>query len=38
MKITGMGRTWIYGRLQQHSDANRVQQVSRGRSRATTRP
>ena len=36
MKITGMRRTWIYSRLQQHGD--RVTQVTRGRWRATERP
>jgi S-DNA-T family DNA segregation ATPase FtsK/SpoIIIE len=38
MKITGMGRTWVYSRLQQHADAERVHQVSRGRWRAAQRP
>ena len=33
-RATGKGRTWIYGRLQQHTDAGRVTQVSRGRWRA----
>jgi len=31
---TGKGRTWIYDRLQQHTDTGRVTQVSRGRWRA----
>jgi S-DNA-T family DNA segregation ATPase FtsK/SpoIIIE len=35
MMITGMGRTWIYDRLQSHAAANRAVQVSRGRWRAT---
>ncbi|MCO5968264.1 FtsK/SpoIIIE domain-containing protein [Actinoallomurus soli] len=38
MKITGMGRTWVYSRLQEHAHAGRVQQVSRGRWRAAQRP
>jgi S-DNA-T family DNA segregation ATPase FtsK/SpoIIIE len=38
MKITGMGRTWVYSRLQQHADTDRVTQVTRGRWRASTRP
>jgi S-DNA-T family DNA segregation ATPase FtsK/SpoIIIE len=33
-RATGKGRTWIYDRLQQHTDAGRVTQVSRGRWRA----
>jgi S-DNA-T family DNA segregation ATPase FtsK/SpoIIIE len=35
MMITGMGRTWIYDRLQSHAAADRAVQVSRGRWRAT---
>jgi S-DNA-T family DNA segregation ATPase FtsK/SpoIIIE len=35
MMITGMGRTWIYDRLQSHASADRATQVSRGRWRAT---
>jgi len=35
MMITGMGRTWIYDRLQSHAAAERAVQVSRGRWRAT---
>jgi S-DNA-T family DNA segregation ATPase FtsK/SpoIIIE len=35
MMITGMGRTWIYDRLQSHAAAERAIQVSRGRWRAT---
>lgn len=35
MTTTGMGRTWIYDRLQQHADAGRVTQIIRGRWRAT---
>lgn len=35
MMTTGMGRTWIYDRLQSHANANRAVQVSRGRWRAT---
>ncbi|WP_433177257.1 FtsK/SpoIIIE domain-containing protein [Actinoallomurus sp. CA-150999] len=38
MKITGMGRTWVYSRLQEHAHNGRVQQVSRGRWRAAQRP
>ncbi|WP_207930401.1 FtsK/SpoIIIE domain-containing protein [Streptomyces hainanensis] len=34
MRRTGMGRTWVYGRLQEHAAAGRVVQVSRGRWRA----
>jgi DNA segregation ATPase FtsK/SpoIIIE, S-DNA-T family len=33
-RATGKGRTWTYDRLQQHTDAGRVTQVSRGRWRA----
>ena len=35
MMTTGMGRTWIYDRLQSHALADRAEQVSRGRWRAT---
>jgi S-DNA-T family DNA segregation ATPase FtsK/SpoIIIE len=35
MRLTGMRRTWIYDRLQAHANADRAQQVSRGRWRAT---
>lgn len=35
MNLTGMRRTWIYDRLQAHATADRAQQVSRGRWRAT---
>ncbi|MEY9859056.1 S-DNA-T family DNA segregation ATPase FtsK/SpoIIIE [Catenulispora sp. GAS73] len=35
MMITGMGRTWIYDRLQVHALADRAEQVARGRWRAT---
>jgi S-DNA-T family DNA segregation ATPase FtsK/SpoIIIE len=35
MHITGMGRTWIYDRLQCHAEAGRARQVARGRWRAT---
>ncbi len=35
MRTTGMGRSWIYYRLQEHSRADRASQVSRGRWRAT---
>jgi S-DNA-T family DNA segregation ATPase FtsK/SpoIIIE len=35
MKITGMRRTWIYDRLQNHATADRARQVARGRWRAT---
>lgn len=38
MKITGMGRTWVYARLQQHATTGRAAQVTRGRWRATERP
>jgi S-DNA-T family DNA segregation ATPase FtsK/SpoIIIE len=34
IKITGMRRTWIYARLQQHATDGTVTQVSRGRWRA----
>ncbi|HEU5157316.1 MAG TPA: cell division protein FtsK [Streptosporangiaceae bacterium] len=36
IKITGMRRTWIYQRLQQHAADGTVTQVTRGRWRATT--
>lgn len=36
MDATGMGRTWVYDRLQEHSRDGRVLQVSRGRWRART--
>lgn len=35
MDATGKGRTWVYDRLQEHLDAGRVIQPSRGRWRAT---
>ncbi len=35
MHRTGMRRTWIYDRLQTHAAAERAQQVTRGRWRAT---
>jgi S-DNA-T family DNA segregation ATPase FtsK/SpoIIIE len=35
MKITGMGRTWIYDRLQALAEAGRARQVTRGRWRAS---
>lgn len=35
MMTTGMGRTWIYDRLQSHANADRAAQISRGRWRAT---
>ena len=35
MMTIGMGRTWIYDRLQSHAAAGRAEQVSRGRWRAT---
>ncbi|WP_436756720.1 FtsK/SpoIIIE domain-containing protein [Streptosporangium sp. V21-05] len=38
MRITGMGRSWIYSRLQEHARSERVIQVSRGRWRATPAP
>ncbi|MDQ3764724.1 MAG: FtsK/SpoIIIE domain-containing protein [Actinomycetota bacterium] len=31
MAATGMGRTWVYDRLQEHATARRAVQVSRGR-------
>ncbi|MEC3994477.1 FtsK/SpoIIIE domain-containing protein [Actinacidiphila sp. DG2A-62] len=34
MTTTGMGRTWIYDRLQAHARADRAHQVARGRWRA----
>jgi DNA segregation ATPase FtsK/SpoIIIE, S-DNA-T family len=37
MQHTGMRRTWIYDRLQQHANASRARQVSRGRWRAADR-
>jgi S-DNA-T family DNA segregation ATPase FtsK/SpoIIIE len=36
MAATGMRRTWIYDRLQEHAENARAVQVSRGRWRATT--
>ncbi|MEV4061776.1 cell division protein FtsK [Nonomuraea dietziae] len=36
MRTTGMGRSWIYYRLQEHARADRATQVSRGRWRATS--
>ena len=35
MTLTGMGRTWIYDRLQAHAQTGRAHQVARGRWRAT---
>lgn len=35
MMTTGMGRTWIYLRLQSHAAGDRATQISRGRWRAT---
>ena len=35
IKATGMGRSWVYYRLQELCDAGRAQQVGRGRWRAT---
>ncbi|PRX98170.1 FtsK/SpoIIIE domain-containing protein [Allonocardiopsis opalescens] len=35
MDATGMGRTWVYDRLQQLADTGRVVQVARGRWRGT---
>ena len=35
MQHTGMRRTWIYDRLQQHTTKGRIEQVTRGRWRAT---
>jgi len=37
MTATGMGRSWIYARLQAHAAAHRVTQVTRGRWVATDR-
>jgi S-DNA-T family DNA segregation ATPase FtsK/SpoIIIE len=34
MRLTGMGRTWIYERLQAHTAAGQARQVARGRWRA----
>ncbi|GAA1259908.1 hypothetical protein GCM10009677_08740 [Sphaerisporangium rubeum] len=34
MRQTGMGRSWVYYRLQEHARSGRVAQVSRGRWRA----
>ncbi|MBY8888512.1 hypothetical protein K7472_27260 [Streptomyces sp. PTM05] len=34
MRVSGMGRTWVYRRLQEHAAAGRVIQVSRGRWRS----
>ncbi len=31
MVATGMGRTWVYARLQAHAADGRVTQISRGR-------
>lgn len=36
MATTGMGRTWVYDRLQEHTTAGRAVQVSRGRWLATS--
>jgi S-DNA-T family DNA segregation ATPase FtsK/SpoIIIE len=38
MDATGMGRTWVYDRLQDHLDTGRVIQPGRGRWRATPHP
>ncbi len=38
MTATGMGRTWVYGRLQEHASTGRAVQVSRGRWIVTTDP
>lgn len=35
MAFTGMGRTWVYDRLQDHAAEGRATQVSRGRWRAS---
>jgi S-DNA-T family DNA segregation ATPase FtsK/SpoIIIE len=37
MAATGMRRTWVYARLQEHAENGRAVQVSRGRWRATVR-
>ena len=37
MTFTGMGRTWVYDRLQDHATGGRAVQISRGRWRATQR-
>jgi S-DNA-T family DNA segregation ATPase FtsK/SpoIIIE len=34
MTATGMRRTWVYARLQEHAENGRAEQVSRGRWRA----
>jgi hypothetical protein len=36
MRTTGMGRSWVYYRLQEHMRSGRVAQVSRGRWHATS--
>jgi S-DNA-T family DNA segregation ATPase FtsK/SpoIIIE len=36
MAATGMGRTWVYARLQEHASTGRAIQVSRGRWLATS--
>jgi len=36
MTATGMGRTWVYDRLQEHATAGRATQVGRGRWLATS--
>jgi hypothetical protein len=36
MNATGMGRTWVYDRLHEHTQAGRATQTYRGRWRATT--
>lgn len=38
MAATGMRKTWIYGRLQDHAENGRAVQVRRGRWRAATSP
>jgi hypothetical protein len=35
MSFTGMGRTWVYDRLQDHAATGRAVQISRGRWRVT---
>ncbi len=34
MDLTGMSRSWVYYRLQEHADAGRANQAARGRWRA----
>lgn len=38
MTVTGMGRSWVYARLQEHATAGRVTQITRGRWVCTDGP